>query len=190
MQNKNVRYYCFVVLITLYISICFFPGCHSCTTAISEKTEDYLVADTPFNVAAKMVMPEKALINETTEYFYVRTNYFEGIRLVLSMSEEEYTNAVSSIRNNLENMTIEISGRPYYFREDTEGMECNGSRFRCFTFIVDGKDYAVAYSTSEAAKTIECIFFSAYELSTMTVRDALCTADDGYITSFYGLRKP
>lgn len=151
-----------------------------------DDANNYLINGTPFEIAAKVVLPENKSFSKETKYFHVKYGDFECIKLTLYVDEMQYEDSLLTTAEKYKKLEESMSHRPYYFQQVCEAFVYNGHEYLAYTFVIDNVYYAVAYSSCAEKKSVEFIFFSTYELSTMSAYDALITGDVyRYVTSHY-----
>lgn len=170
-KKKPVRWYFLAMLLVVSILSSFWY--HQGIVVQETDPAHYLTEKTAFNNVAKMVLPAPEALNEEAQYCYTKANSgIEIIQLTIVLPKEEYKTFYDEQQRMFSQLQGTLSGPPYYFISDPEGMTINNHTYQCYKLFLDGTDYAVAYSGCAETGTVSYLFFSTWELSSCSVADA------------------
>lgn len=184
-EVRPLKWYALIAtIVILSISACRY---YSTTIVLETDISKYLCEQSDFSKAASFVMPRKQNFSDADEVAYTHIKTYDLLGFEAMEVQLRYTSdALPSAIKCAEEQFAQLENSPQEgvdcFSVDSEGIVLYGHKYTTYTFVMDGIDYAVAYSHCTENNSVSYILLSSTCLSFMSPGDLLETNDyQGYI---------
>lgn len=143
---------------------------------VNNNFETYLSDDTDFVKNSESVLPSKNSLREEQIVFFEYLSYldkdFEMYRFAVNYEDMTFNEEKERLQTQYDENTSKMFEKNTALSDDD--FYFDGVRYSCYTFCINGIDFAMAYNLCEETNTISYIFFKDRAcLSTMDAGVAL-----------------